>query len=153
MRNDDTVPIYINYTNYYLDQSPIYQSLTSILYQSLIINFNQLPRSFKYLELLPEFEVEDLQCGPLVVPGAHLVHVRGDPGVRHTQNLAGQSTHKGDGVVQFLVARDGNGGRLVHRLPVVDLMGMGGAGRVWAWQRIRGWTGVANEWKHTKEHY
>ena len=74
-----------------------------------------------HLELLPELEVEDLLCRPLVVPCTHLVHVGGEPSVSHTEDLLGQTSNKCDRVVDPLVTRDGNGGGLVDGLPVMDL--------------------------------
>ena len=76
---------------------------------------------FCHLELLPQLEVEDLQCGSLVVPGTHLVQVGGEAGVCHAEDLVGQSTDKGNGVIHSLIARNGDGGRLIHRLPVMNL--------------------------------
>lgn len=74
-----------------------------------------------HLQLVPELEVEYFLIGPLIVPRTHLVNVRGVASVCHAQDLIGQSAHKGDRVVDSFKPRDGNGGGLVQRLPVMNL--------------------------------
>lgn len=47
-----------------------------------------------YLELVPEFEVENFQFGPFVVPCTHLVNVGGVIRVGHAKNLHRQSSNE-----------------------------------------------------------
>jgi hypothetical protein len=80
------------------------------------------------LELLPQFDVDYLGGGPLVVPGTHLVNVGGCTCVCDAEDLSSQSANESHRPVHRSIARDGDGSGLVHRLPVMDLREREGGG-------------------------
>lgn len=51
-----------------------------------------------------------------------MIHISGESGVCHSQDLIGQSTNEGYGLVHPLKPRDGDGHGLIDGLPVMDLV-------------------------------